>query len=647
MTATADDADRRLLEDFLLGRLPDAEAQRVADRLAHDSLWQALVEGLAPSDSLIEEARVGAAAAATADAPSLAALMRRLEQLRLSTDGTRTGDGDLSTRYPLAPPARLWFLRPPLVPDELGRLAGFRILEVLGQGGMGLVLRAEDVQLRRQVALKVIRPERAADPATRERFLREARSAALLQHDHVMVIHQVGEDNGVPFLTMPLLTGQTLAARLSAGPPLTVAEQLRIGREIAEGLAAAHDKGLIHRDIKPSNVWLEEPQGRVKVLDFGLARSAVLSADLTPPEGVLGTPAYMSPEQAHGRALDARSDLFSLGCVLFQMATGTQPFARDSVEATMWAVMEHQPPAPLALNAAIPPALSGLITGLLAKDPDNRPRSAREVAEILRRLEAGESVPTTDLPALPARRLRPGHLIAAAVAAVLLIGVGVFALGKAMWPGRTQETATTPAEDRVVAPAYVTAEVWIKSGEEGRQLRLSDSGALPLRNGEQYRIEAKAGAEAYVYLFLLDDDGEAHPLYPWQPGKWGTRPAQEEKVTRLGLPPREGNGYTINGAGSGMWTILLLTRTTPWDKSDEEIQSLFAGLPAQRPMQDPRSAVWFENGELVRHDRERKWVHFEEKEIDDPVLRMQGLLRERLQPHAASTAAVSFAKQEK
>jgi hypothetical protein len=189
--------------------------------------------------------------------------------------------------------------------------------------------------------------------------------------------------------------------------------------------------------------------------------------------------------------------------------------------------------------------------------------------------------------------------------------------------------------------------VWQKVGDAARRLRLRDEGALPLVIGDKYRIEAKVSPASYVYLFLIDDNGEANPVYPWNPrGGWNTRPPQEEPQTEVSLPPRADQGYTIREESSGMWTILLLARATPWTVPDEEIRGLFAGLPPQRPVPNPRAAVWFENGRVVKHDELRR-PQFVEEEIDDPVLRLQGLLRERLQAHASFTAGVSFAKQAK
>src|SRR5262249_27187820 len=203
------------------------------------------------------------------------------------------------------------FLGPPQEPGELGRLGAYRVLRVLGVGGMGIVFHAEDVQLRRAVALKCLLPALAATSQARQRFLREARAAAAIEHEHVVVIYQVGEDRGIPFLAMQLLQGESLEDRLRREPLLPASQVLRIGREIAVGLAAAHERGLIHRDIKPANVWLEGPQARVKLLDFGLARAVADDTGVSQAGTIVGTPAYMAPEQSRGDPVDARCDLFS------------------------------------------------------------------------------------------------------------------------------------------------------------------------------------------------------------------------------------------------------------------------------------------------------------------------------------------------
>jgi hypothetical protein len=272
------------------------------------------------------------------------------------------------------------------------RLGPFIVLSLLGEGAMGRVYRAEDPRLGREVALKVIRPDiMSSQPNARGRFLREARAAAAVQHDHIVPIFEVGEECGVAFIAMPLLAGEPLGRRLEREPVLPVDEVVRIGREVAEGLAAAHEKGLVHRDIKPANLWLEAPNGRVKVLDFGLARTAEGAGGgglprleaLTEPGAVAGTPGYMSPEQVNGERVGARSDLFSLGCLLYRIATGTKAFSGANLTAILRATVEHQPPAAHTLNPQVPAWLSSLIARLLAKRPEERPESARAVADAL------------------------------------------------------------------------------------------------------------------------------------------------------------------------------------------------------------------------------------------------------------------------
>jgi hypothetical protein len=266
---------------------------------------------------------------------------------------------------------------------ELGRLAHYRVLRPLGAGGMGVVLQAEDVRLHRPVALKVMLPRPDESVAARQRFLREARAAAALKHDHVVTIYHVGEDRGTPFLAMELLEGESLAARLRREGRLPPAEVVRIGREVAEGLAAAHARGLIHRDIKPGNLWLEAPKGRVKILDFGLVQAAGEDARLTKSGAVVGTPLYMPPEQARGQPTDGRSDLFSLGGVLYRACTGRRPFPGQDTMSVLMALATVQPTAPHDLCPEVPPALSALIMRLLAKEPGDRPATARAVADAL------------------------------------------------------------------------------------------------------------------------------------------------------------------------------------------------------------------------------------------------------------------------
>jgi hypothetical protein len=265
-----------------------------------------------------------------------------------------------------------------------------------------VVYRAEDVALRRHVALKVLRPGFARRPDAAARFLQEARAAAALRHDHVVTIHQVGEADTpagrVPFLAMELLEGASLESTL-ARRAVSPAEAVRIGREVAEGLAAAHAAGLIHRDIKPDNIWLEGARGRVKLLDFGLARAVTSDARLTAHGEIVGTPAYMAPEQAAGRPLDGRTDLFSLGCVLYRLCADRLPFPGPDVMTTLSALATHEPAPLREVNPAVPPALAELIHRLLAKAPVDRPASAHAVASALREMEEQFTAPAQRGPA--------------------------------------------------------------------------------------------------------------------------------------------------------------------------------------------------------------------------------------------------------
>ncbi len=279
-----------------------------------------------------------------------------------------------------ADPPRYEFLDSPRAPGELGWLSHYRVRRLLGEGGMGLVFHADDTELLRPVALKVIRPELAGKPQAAQRFLREARAMAALKHDNIVTIHQVGQARGVSFLAMEYLRGMSLFQWLERGRKPSPDLVLRIGREIAAGLAAAHKHRLIHRDIKPANIWLEAPAGRVKILDFGLARGESDDLQITNPGTALGTPAYMAPELARGEQVGSASDLFSLGCVLYELCTGQLPFQGTTVMAVLRSLSMDIPVPPREIDAAVPPDLDALVVRLLAKEPADRPPSAQAVA---------------------------------------------------------------------------------------------------------------------------------------------------------------------------------------------------------------------------------------------------------------------------
>lgn len=286
-------------------------------------------------------------------------------------------------------PEDLSFLGEPLEPNEIARLGQYRILKRLGSGGMGIVFLAEDTILKRMVALKVLRPEIMSDLGAKKRFLKEAQAAARLKSDHVVVVYQVGEQDGVPFLAMEFLEGESLEQRFQRKKIASIEEVLNIGTQITDGLSAAHRSGLVHRDIKPANLWIEQsPQSalRVKILDFGLVRVLQNDDSISQSGVVVGTPNYMSPEQASGEIVDQRTDLFSLGCVMYRLATGHGAFQGWCFQSSLRAVIFEDPKPPVEWRSDLPQELSDLILKLLSKEPENRPQSADDVLSVLHEL---------------------------------------------------------------------------------------------------------------------------------------------------------------------------------------------------------------------------------------------------------------------
>ncbi len=416
----------------------------------------------------------------------------------------------------------------------LGRLAHYEVQEVVGRGGCGIVLKAFDEKLERIVAIKVMAPELAATSPARKRFLREARATAAIRHENVVSIYAV-EELPLPFLVMEYIDGETLQQRLDRTGPLDLREVLRIGQQIAGGLVAAHDKGLIHRDIKPGNILLEHGTDHLKLTDFGLARSAD-DASMTQSGVIAGTPLYMSPEQAQARDIDQRSDLFSLGSVLYVMCSGRPPFRAATTLAVLKRVVEDQPRPIRNIIPEVPDWLVALINKLHAKNPDERFASAQEVGDLLGRcLSELEQRGRVDLPeeilatlpqpldekqdadldeppapalatAKPSARSRGGSWItAASIVLALLAGLGITEATGLTNIGGTVIRLFSPDGTLVVEVDDPGVSVTI----DGEEMVITGTGAkeIRLRPGQYKVLASKDGKVLRQELVTVTRDG--------------------------------------------------------------------------------------------------------------------------------------------
>lgn len=375
MSASKSRCNRDQIDRLLHGDLPEATQTAVAEHIETCADCRMHMETLAGSDLWWSETR---------DAFEGLDPNKGLSSVNADLD-------EADDRHVASVP--LDFLAPSDNPAMLGKLGEFEILEEIGCGGMGIVLKGYDYELNRFVAIKVLHPFCATSAAARRRFAREAQAAAAIVHQHVVAIHAVDANHHPPYLVMPFVPGESLQQRIARQGPLEVLDAVRIAQQVAEGLAAAHAQGLVHRDIKPGNILLERNVDRMLLTDFGLARAAD-DASLTRSGVIAGTPQYMSPEQARGDSVNHQTDLFSLGTVLYTMLAGHSPFRAETAMGVLRRVCDETPRSLREINPTVPEWLEALIAKLQAKRIEDRFSNASHVATLLQSCLAHLQQPT-------------------------------------------------------------------------------------------------------------------------------------------------------------------------------------------------------------------------------------------------------------
>jgi serine/threonine-protein kinase len=406
---------------------------------------------------------------------------------------------------------QLDFLTPSDDPAMLGRIGVYEVAGIVGRGGTGVVLKAFERSLNRYVAIKVLAPHLATSGAARKRFAREAQAAAAVVHEHIVPIHAVDEHQGLPYLVMRYVPGRSLQERLARRGPLELAEILRIGMQTAQGLAAAHAQGLVHRDVKPANILLENTVERVLLTNFGLART-VDDASLTCSGVIAGTPQYMAPEQARGEGIDHRTDLFSLGSVLYAMCVGHSPFRAETTMGVLHRICRETPRPLREMNPAMPEWLDRIIRRLHAKDPSKRYASAEEVAAVLGKRLAMVQTPgmswldpwwrRTAMRIEDAVRAAPRRVGAVAAALVVTTIVGATEL-----IGITHFFQTHPTEQAVAA-----------AHEASSPFEQTDTAASDLLAWNQINTETVQLRQAVAQLVEADRRPRTSEVDPWSAG---------------------------------------------------------------------------------------------------------------------------------
>jgi uncharacterized protein (TIGR03067 family) len=532
--------------------------------VTEESIFAAALEKLDPADR----------AKFLADTCGTDSALRRRVELLLAA---HTAAGDFLDRPPFSTDANatrtaggtaaagdegLDFLDPPTRPGSVGRIGHYEVLEVLGRGGFGIVFRAFDDTLQRVVAVKVLAPSIAATSPARKRFEREATSFAQVKHENVVHVYSV-EKEPLPYLVMEFVPGETLQQKLDRTGPLDIPEVLRLGRQIAEGLAAAHATGLIHRDVKPANVLIEGgPHGRAKLTDFGLARAAD-DASISQSGVVAGTPLYMAPEQAKGDTLDHRADLFSLGSVLYTMLTGRPAFRASTTLAVLKRVADDEPRPIREVIPEVPEWMCRIVMKLLAKDPADRFQTAREVADVLADCEAqlkqfGALRDFSRIPGGKPTRGPVGKMVLASSLVVLsVVGAVAVALGlfwKSQAPPDGQLTIHTDDPGLVIMLDGQLVSWSMVEVPDGLRHEHSRSVGMGVKPGEHRVLALKDGR-------------------PFQEANFVIAPGEQKTVEFRAAPPPPGGGASDKDRLQGTW-VAMTGETLGGPLQPEELKRL-------------------------------------------------------------------------
>lgn len=495
MAQIAECPDPLVLHDLLDGALPEGEQDGLARHLGECPECQCRLDALTATGPEFQLDQLGRWRSEAGPG-----LLKLLSQV---TDTRQEAGTDPAATEPI-----LDFLTPSDRTGALGRFGNYEILEILGQGGMGVVLKALDPALNRTVAVKVLAPQLAASAAARKRFAREARAAAAIEHDNIVAIHAVEMTHGLPYLVMPFVPGITLEERLQRDGALPLETVLHIARQVAEGLAAAHKQGVVHRDVKPGNIMLSGNSKllpTVKITDFGLAR-AIDDGTVTQSGYLPGTPAYMAPEQARGEAADHRADLFSLGSVIYAMATGQPPFPAKNLFALLKQVSEQEPTPIAIVNSSLPVWLGKIMLKLHAKDAHQRFQGAAEAASVLGDcLDHVRNPKAVPLPwflhDVQAKKVAPPRA-KWLVAASLLLGL----LGIGLWAAGTVLRVKTPEGTLIIEVSDPSVQVTV----DGKDVIISGEGIAEVRlRAGQYRVEVtKDGKRMLTKIVDIKKDGK-------------------------------------------------------------------------------------------------------------------------------------------